>query len=174
MVLYCSHNYFHEFWLDPQHRWLKYSPSLEPPLCFGDACRCSLSYLSPDLLCKYLWWLEWEMSNLDPSLRKTQIFSPGFMSFGHTQKWQHSCVDFFSVSSPWEWPHGSQSLQSRFAFKEQQQPTLRYFLEKTLTKKKRLESLTTWKKEMRGGSRLQHSQYKIFQKSFFKSINFYF
>lgn len=136
MVLYCSHNYFHEFWLDPQHRWLKYSPSLEPPLCFGDACRCSLSYLSPDLLCKYLWWLEWEMSNLDPSLRKTQIFSPGFMSFGHTQKWQHSCVDFFSVSSPWEWPHGSQSLQSRFAFKEQQQPTLRYFLEKTLTKKK--------------------------------------
>lgn len=136
MVLYCSHNYFHEFWLDPQHRWLKYSPSLEPPLCFGDACRCSLSYLSPDLLCKYLWWLEWEMSNLDPSLRKTQIFSPGFMSFGHTQKWQHSCVDFFSVSSPWEWPHGSQSLQSRFAFKEQQQPTLRYFLENTLTKKK--------------------------------------
>lgn len=136
MVLYCSHNYFHEFWLDPQHRWLKYSPSLEPPLCFGDACRCSLSYLSPDLLCKYLWWLEWKMSNLDPSLRKTQIFSPGFMSFGHTQKWQHSCVDFFSVSSPWEWPHGSQSLQSRFAFKEQQQPTLRYFLEKTLTKKK--------------------------------------
>lgn len=94
MVLYCSHNYFHEFWLDPQHRWLKYSPSLETPLCFGDACRCSLSYLSPDLLCKYLWWLEWKMSNLDPSLRKTQIFSPGFMSFGHTQKWQHSCVDF--------------------------------------------------------------------------------
>lgn len=163
MVLYCSHNYFHEFWLDPQHRWLKYSPSLETPLCFGDACRCSLSYLSPDLLCKYLWWLEWKMSNLDPSLRKTQIFSPGFMSFGHTQKWQHSCVDFvfcFPSLRMTSWQPISPI------------PICLLFLRKNTYKKKTRKS--AWKKEMRGGSRLQHSQYKIFQKSFFKSINFYF